>query len=102
MKKKIVSLVLFGICLFGSNSMVFADPKSDAIAEAVRVQQEDAATNEPAREARTQEVLKEMEGQEASPTTVTVTEKIPGMNCPEKVSGDVTKRTYECTIEPGF
>ena len=39
------------------------------------------------------------------PTTVTVTEKIPGMKCvsdPKSDEKDVTKKKYKCTIEPGF
>lgn len=35
-------------------------------------------------------------------TTVTVTEKIPGMDCVGSNEGDITKQTYKCTIQPGF
>ena len=36
------------------------------------------------------------------PTTVTVTEKIPGMNCVWTDVGDISKQKYKCTIESGF
>ncbi|MDD2917206.1 MAG: hypothetical protein PHH70_05160 [Candidatus Gracilibacteria bacterium] len=79
MKKSIVYFGLVGLCLMSGINVTFASGGGGSVSEDTS-----AETS-------------------ASPTTTTVTEKIPGMDC-QPVGSDtsVTKRKYKCTIQPGF
>ena len=93
MKKKFASILLLGVCFFGGFEMVLW-----AEYDPINAMSENADTRgevwTPSSSAG--------QGSSGWATTVTVTEKIPGMDCTGTNEGDITKRKYVCTIQPGF
>lgn len=115
MKKVIISFVILGIYFYGWFEMVFATtfdpaveipawtPKAADAYESLRAG--GAGTTNYDKAEDTYQPRDNSSPNDSSswwPTTVTVTEKIPGMKCDGADNQPITTRKYVCTIQPGF
>lgn len=88
MNKRILSLCTMGICFLSGMSVAFAYTGADGTDQVGPPVPTAADTPSSTNEGWT--------------TTVTVTEKIPGMDCVWTDVGDITKQKYKCTVQAGF